>query len=399
MPLTDLKIKQLKPREKLYKVADEKGLYLEVTPQGGKWWRLKYRFDGKEKRLSLGTYPDVGLALARSRRDEARTLLATGTDPSAYRQAKKHARAGAVADSFEVLAREWFVRWKTTKTVQHAEKVMRRFERDVFPWLGQRPISEITPVELLAVLHRIEKRAVETAHRALQSCAQVFRYAIASGRAERNITTELKDALTPCKVEHFASIIDPEELGELLRKLYGYKGSFEVTCALKIAPHVFVRPGELRTARWDEIDFETGRWEIPGERMKMRQPHVVPLSRQVLDILKELQPLTGEKEFVFSGQRPGKPISDSTLNKALRTLGYSTKNDITAHGFRASARTLLDEQLRYRPDLIEHQLAHAVRDPNGRAYNRTAHLEARKEMMQSWSDYLDKLRTLPKQYS
>ncbi|EIN00390.1 integrase family protein [Paraburkholderia hospita] len=392
MSLTDIKIKQAKPREKLYKVSDERGLYLEVTPTGSKWWRFKYRIDGKEKRLSLGVYPDVGLQKAREKRDEARKLVADGVDPSAHRKAQKQARADANANSFEVVTREWLEKQRKVWEDSHAEKVTRRFERDVFPWLGKRPIAEIKPVELLTVLRRIEARVVETAHRAKQNCGQVFRYAVATGRAERDITVDLKGALTPWKEEHFASITDPEEIGPLLRDMYAYKGTFEVQCCLRIAPHVFLRPVELRLAEWQEFDLDNARWDIPGERMKMRKPHIVPLSTQVVEILRELYPLTGDGVFVFRGRNPRSAISDNTVNKALRSMGYSTKDDITGHGFRAMARTVLDERLRFPYDWIEHQLAHTVRDANGRAYNRTAHLDGRREMMQAWSDYLDKLR-------
>jgi integrase len=395
MPLTDIKIKQAKPKEKSYKISDERGLYLEVAPAGGKWWRLKYRIDGKEKRLSLGVYPDVSLALARERRDDARKLIANGIDPSSNRKATKLARAESNANSFEVVAREWFEKWKTTKAENHSDKVIRRLERDVFPWLGSRPIADIKPPELLTVLRRIEERVVETAHRAKQNCGQIFRYAVATGRAERDITVDLSGALTPWKPEHFPTITDPEQIGPLLRDMYSYRGTFEVKSVLRMAPHVFLRPGELRLAEWREFDLEAARWDIPAERMKMKQPHIVPLSRQVVEILKELHPLTGDSVYVFKGQRPGKPLSDGTINKALRSLGYSTKDEITAHGFRAMARTILDEELGYRVDWIEHQLAHAVRDPNGRAYNRTAHLVGRHQMMQAWSDYLDKLRIVP----
>jgi len=395
MSLTDIKIKQAKPREKSYKISDERSLYLEVAPSGGKWWRLKYRFDGKEKRLSLGVYPDVGLALARERRDEARKLVANGVDPSIQRKAKKLARSEANANSFEVVTREWFEKQKTVWSESHADKIIRRLERDVFPWLGKRPIADIKPMELLTVLRRIESRVVETAHRAKQNCGQVFRYAVATGRAERDITADLRGALTPWREEHFASITDPEKIGPLLRDIYAYKGTFEVQCCLRIAPHVFVRPAELRLAEWREFDLDAARWDIPAVRMKMDQPHIVPLSAQVVEILRELHPLTGDDVFVFKGRQPGKALSNNTTNKALRTMGYSTQDDITGHGFRAMARTVLDEVLGFRIDWIEHQLAHMVRDTNGRAYNRTAHLEGRRQMMQAWSDYLDKLRVLP----
>jgi len=399
MPLTDIKIKQAKPRDKAYKLSDEKGLYLEIAPSGGRWWRLKFRFDGKEKRLSLGVYPDVSLASARERRDEARKLLANGVDPSAHRKARKMAGVEARGNSFEVVAREWYEKQRPTWAKNHADKIIRRLERDVFPWLGTRPISNIRPPELLTVLRRIEGRAVETAHRALQNCGQVFRYAVATGRAERDITADLKGALTAWKPQHFPSITEPKLIAPLLRDMYGYKGSFVVQCALRLAPHVFLRPGELRLAEWAEFDLEARRWNVPAERMKTRMPHIVPLSNQCLEILMELQPLTGAGQYVFQGVRPGKPLSNNTLNAALRRMGYSTKDEITGHGFRAMARTVLDEVLDFRVDWIEHQLAHAVRDANGRAYNRTAHLDGRKGMMQAWSDYLDQLRTAPENES
>ncbi|WP_109476689.1 integrase arm-type DNA-binding domain-containing protein [Paraburkholderia sp. C35] len=392
MSLTDVEIKQAKPREKLYKIFDERGLYIEVSPTGGKWWRFKYRIDGKEKRLSLGVYPDVSLSKAREKRDAARKLVADGVDPSVQRKAQKQAKADANANSFEVVTREFLQKRKGVWEASHHHKVLRRFEKDVFPWVGKRPIADITAFELLKVLQRIERRVVETAHRAKQNCGQVFRYAVATGRAERDITVDLKDALTPWKEEHFASITDPEEIGPLLRDMYAYRGTFEVQCCLRIAPHVFLRPVELRLAEWKEFDLDDARWDIPPERMKMKKPHVVPLSGQVVEILRELQAVTGDGVFLFRGRNPHGAISNNTVNKALRSMGYSTQDDITGHGFRAMARTVLDERLGYRIDWIEHQLAHKVRDANGRAYNRTAHLEGRREMMQAWSDYLDKLR-------
>ena len=393
MPLTDVQIRQAKPKQKPYRLADERGLYIEVAPSGGRWWRLKYRFDGREKRISLGVYPDVGLAAARERRDDARKLLAAGVDPSTHRKAAKLARAETNANSFEIVAREWFERWKRTKSSKHADKVIRRLERDVFPWIGRQPIAEIKPVELLNVLRRIEGRVVETAHRAKQNCGQVFRYAVSTGRAERDITADLSGALTPWKTKHFASIVEPKKIGPLLRDMYAYRGTFQTQCALRIAPHVFLRPGELRLAQWDEFNLDAAQWEIPAERMKRKRPHIVPLSKQVLEILRELEPFTGGDTYVFAGRRRGRPLSDGTLNKALRAMGYSTQDDITGHGFRAMARTVLDERLGFRPDWLEHQLSHTVRDPEGRAYNRTAHLKQRLRMMQAWSDYLDKLRT------
>lgn len=393
MPLTDIKIKQSKPKEKSYKLSDEKGLYLEVAPAGGKWWRLKYRFEGREKRLSLGVYPDISLADARGRRDDARKLLANGLDPSANRKAVKLARTEARSNSFEVVAREWYEKQKPIWAEGHASKIIRRFERDIFPWLGSTPISDIKPLELLKVLRRIETRVVETAHRAMQNSGQVFRYAVATGRAERDITADLRGSLTPWKPEHFPSITEPTKIGPLLRDMYAYRGTFVVQCALRLAPLVFLRPGELRQAQWDEFNLKTSLWTVPKERMKMKIAHIVPLSSQATEILKELRPLTGTGLYVFQGRTPGKPLSNNTINVALRRMGYSTKEVITGHGFRAMARTILDEVLEFPVDWVEHQLAHAVRDPNGRAYNRTAHLAGRIQMMQTWANYLDYLRT------
>lgn len=392
MPLTDVKIKQAKPRDKSYKLSDERGLYLEIAPSGGKWWRFKYRFHNKEKRISLGVYPDVSLAAARERRDEARRLLANGIDPSQHRQATKQAKAGLLENGFETVTREWHAKQLKVWSASHADKVIRRFERDVFPWVGSRPIADITAPELLKVLRRIEGRALETAHRAMQTCGQVFRYAIATGRAEYDITAGMRGALPPWKPEHFPSITDPTKIGPLLRDIYSYRGALPVQSALRLAPLVFVRPGELRLAEWSEFDMEEALWVVPAARTKMRRDHIVPLARQALEILLDLRPLTGEGKYVFAGRAPDKPLSENTLNTALRRMGYSTKGEITAHGFRAMARTVLDEVLRFPPDVIEHQLAHAVRDPLGRAYNRTSHLAERKRMMQEWANYLDGLR-------
>lgn len=401
MPLTDTAIRNAKPgitpdgkvTSKPYKIGDAGGLYLEVAPAGGKWWRLKYRFGGKEKRLSLGVYPDVGLKFARERRDEARRLLAEGIDPGEHRKTTKSMKAELAANSFEVVAREWFAKYSATWVPGHADKIIRRLERDIFPWLGARPASEITAPELLAVLRRIEERgALDTAHRAMQNCGQIFRYAIATGRAERDPAADLRGALPPVKQKHLAAITNPKDIGALLRAMDGYTGSLVTKCALRLAPMVFLRPGELRQAEWIEIDLDDATWEIPATRMKMRQPHIVPLSSQAVGILHELQALTGGSRYVFPGARSnGRPMSNNAILAALRRMGYD-KDEMSGHGFRAMARTVLDEVLGFRPDWIEHQLAHAVKDPNGRAYNRTAHLKQRRDMMQAWADYLDKLK-------
>lgn len=390
--LTDSAIRKAKPTEKPQRLFDGGGLYLEVSPSGGKWWRLKYRFGGKEKRLSLGTYPDTSLASARAKRDDARKLLASGVDPSENRKATRAAGTRATADSFEVVAREWFAKRSATWAPSHASKIMLRFENDVFPWLGTRHVGEINARELLATINRIADRgAVESAHRALQSAGQVFRYAIATGRAERNPAADLRGALPPVKQSHHAAILEPDKIGALLRAAHGYEGSLIVRCALRLAPLVFVRPGELRHAEWCEIDMKAAQWTIPGTKMKTRQPHLVPLSQQAVEILRELHPLTGSGRYVFPCARSAdRPMSDNAILAALRRMGFA-KHEMTGHGFRAMARTILDETLGFRPELIEHQLAHSVRDPLGRAYNRTTHLPERRAMMQAWADWLDEL--------
>jgi len=392
MPLTDTAIRNAKPGDKAIRLFDGGGLYLEVSPTGGKWWRLKYRFDRKEKRLSLGVYPDVSLKDARERRGDARKLLADSIDPSANRKAVKSARTERAENSFEVVTREWYAKHSPNWAVHHGDRIIRRFERDIFPWIGGRPIAEISAPELLAVIRRIESRgALETAHRALGNCGQVFRYAVATGRAARDPSADLRGALPPVKGEHFAAITDPKRASELLRALDGYQGTLTVQCALRLAPLVFVRPGELRRAEWADIDLDAAEWRYTVT--KTDTPHIVPLSTQAVAILRDLHALTGSGRFVFPGARSkGKPMSDNAILAALRRMEIA-KDEMSGHGFRAMARTILDEVLGVRPDLIEHQLAHAVRDPNGRAYNRTAHLPERRKMMQQWADYLDKLKT------
>ncbi len=389
MPLTNTAIRNTKPGDKTIKLYDERGLYMEVSPNGGKWWRLKYRFNGKEKRLSLGVYPDVTLKMARERRDESRKLLADGIDPSENRKAQKLANGGG--NSFEVIAREWFAKYSTNWTADHGGRIIRRLERDVFPWIGDKPIANVTAPVLLSAIQRIEKRgALETAHRALGNCGQVFRYAVATGRAERDPSGDLRGALPPAKGEHFAAVTEPKQVAEILRAIDGYEGSLIVACALRLAPLVFVRPGELRKAEWKDIDFEKLEWRYTVT--KTDTLHIVPLSWQAVEILKEIQPLTGNGRYVFPGARSkDRPMSDNAILAAMRRMGIG-KEEMSGHGFRAMARTILDEVLGVRPDFIEHQLAHAVRDPNGRAYNRTAHLHERKKMMQQWADYLDKLK-------
>ena len=391
MSLTDVAIRRAKAGVKTVKLSDERGLYLEVSPSGGKWWRLKYRIEGKEKRISLGVYPDVGLKEARERRDAARKLLADGVDPSENRKAQKAAKADRAGNSFEVITREWFAKYSSTWVDSHGDRILKRFERDIFPWIGARPIADITAQDILPVIRRIESRgALETAHRALSSCGQVFRYAVATGRALRDPTGDLKGAIPPAQGGHMAATTDPLRLAEILRAMDGYEGTLIVKCALRLAPMVFVRPGELRKALWADIDLEAAEWRYLVTKTKT--PHIVPLCSQALESLRELKPLTGQGCFVFpSARTSSRPMSDNAVLAAMRRMGIE-KEEMCGHGFRAVARTILDEVLGFRPDFIEHQLAHAVKDPNGRAYNRTAHLPERRKMMQQWADYLDKLK-------
>jgi len=388
MPLTDTTIRNAKPSEKPRRLFDGGGLYLEVAPAGGKWWRLKYRFGGRDKRISLGVYPAVRLRDARDRRDAARKQLAAGIDPSAARKAEK----AAEADTFEVVAREWYAKHAPRWGRGHADNTIRCLERDVFPWLGIRSVSKVTAPELLAVLRRIEGRgAIETTHRALQNCGRVFRYAIATGRAERDPAADLRGALPPAKKKHHAAITDPKEIGALLRAIDGYQGAFATQCALRLAPLTFVRPGELRAAEWSEINLDGDEWRIPADRMKMREVHIVPLSRQAVECLRELYPLTGSGRYVFPSLRTAaRPMSETTMNAGLRRMGYA-KDEMTGHGFRSMASTLLTEQ-GWPRDAIERQLAHGERDAVRAAYNYAEHLPERRKMMQAWADYLDGLK-------
>ena len=391
MPLTDSIARNAKPAAKTIRIFDHDGLYLEISPRGGKWWRLKYRYAGKEKRVSLGVYPEVNLKKARARTVEARQLLDSGVDPSENRRAAKAAQMDGAANSFEVVTREWIEQQMKTWVRGHGERILTRFERDIFPWIGARPIADLTAPELLTTVRRIEKRgALETAHRALGNCGQVFRYAIATGRTRRDPTGDLRGALPTVKPTHFAAITEPKRVGALMRAIDGYEGSLTVRCALRLAPLVFVRPGELRHAQWSAMDLDVSEWRYTVT--KTNTPHIVPLSAQAVAILRELKPLTGRGRFVFSSARSSqRPMSDNAILAAMRRMGIA-KDEMSGHGFRAMARTILDEVLGFRPDFIEHQLAHAVRDPNGRAYNRTAHLEERRKMMQAWADYLDRLK-------
>jgi len=380
---------------KAFTLFDDKGLHLLIKPlkeSWAKWWRLKYRFDGKDCLLSLGTYPEISLQQAREQRDSIRKQIAGGINPSENRKAVKSSKAESAANSFEIIAREWGAK-KVNDWDDKNNRSKRMLERNIFPWLGSKPITDILPKDILECLRRVEDRGtIETAHRSLQICGQVFRYAVATGRVDRDITPDLRGALPPAKGEHFASITEPKQVAELLRAIESYQGSLSAVCALKLAPLVFVRPGELRAAEWEHIDLDAKEWRYYVSKTDVQ--HIVPLSSQAIKILEELHPLTGHGRFLFPSERTPRGdrcMSENTLNAALKRLGYG-KDVMTAHGFRAMARTILDEVLSVRVDFIEHQLAHAVKDPNGRAYNRTAHLHERHKMMQAWADYLDGLK-------
>lgn len=392
MALTDAKIRNIKASDKQVKHFDGGGLYLLAPPSGGKLWRFKYRFDGKSKGLAMGKYPDVSLLDARQRRDEARRHLANGIDPGAVRKAQRTAQTAEI-DTFEVIAAEWFGKFSPTWSEKYRSNVSRRLEVDINSLIGERPIGDIKAPELLKVLRRAEgSGCLDKAHKLRSIAGLVFRYAVATGRAERDPSGDLRGALPPVQVTHHAALTDPKQVAPLLRALDSYQGSFVVQSALRLLPLVFVRPGELRHAEWAEIDLEQSLWSIPASKMKMKHAHLVPLSKQAAAILTALKGLTGRGLYVFPSLRLGnRPMSYNTLGAALQALGY-TLDVQSPHGFRALARTLLDEVLNIRPDIIEHQLAHTVRDPLGQAYNRTSHLPERRAMMQTWADYLDGLK-------
>lgn len=387
-------INNAKPKDKAHKIADEKGLYLFIQPTGSKLWRFDYRFQGKRKTLALGLYPDVTLAHARDRRDKARNLLASDPqiDPSENRKAERASRQTNGENSFEVIAREWWQAHMKNKAATHKEKVIRRFELYLFPWIGNNPIADITAPQMLQAVKRIESmNKLETAHRALQTAGQVFRYAVQTGRAIRDVTADLKGALPPTSIKHMAAFTEPKQVSELLRAIDSFSGSLTVLCALRLSPLVFVRPSELRQARWRDIDLDAGEWRYLVSKTKTE--HLVPLSTQAINILRTIYPLSGHGEYVFQGgHSPLRPMSEAAVNAALKRMGYDTQNDITGHGFRAMARTILHERLNIDPHIIEHQLAHKVPDTLGAAYNRTKFIEQRKVMMQQWADYLDELK-------
>jgi integrase len=399
MPLTDKAVRAAKAAEKPYKVFDGEGMYLLVNGDGGKYWRLKYRFAGKEKLLALGVYPVVPLAEARQRRAKAKAVLMAGRDPAIERQTEKRSREVSARNTFEAVAREWHEKFKAGWSEGHAARILHRLETDVFPWIGSRPFEELEAADVLQVLRRIESRgAIESAHRVMQNCGQVFRYAVATGRAKRDPTRDLRGALPPAEKKSHASLKDPKAIGPLLKALSGYQGTFVTKCALRLAPLVFVRPGELRKAEWAEFDLEKilaqdsggAEWRIPAERMKMKAPHIVPLSRQAIQIVRELHAETGGGRFLFPGARSAsRTMSENTINAALRRLDYGT-DEMTGHGFRSMASTLLNEG-GWNRDAIERQLAHAERDNVRAAYNYAEYLPERRQMMQAWADYLDEL--------
>ena len=392
MALTDTAIRNAKPGDKPIKLFDGGGLFLHITPAGQRYWRLKYRFAGKEKLLAVGVYPRVGLKEARNRRDEAKRLLDDGVDPSVERKVRKVATAERAANSFEAVAREWYAKYAPGWSDSNAKKVMGRLENDVFPWLGERPIVEVKAPDLLTVCRRVESRgALDTAHRVLQTCGQIFRYAVATGRAQRDPSGDLRGALPPAKGRHFAAPNDPKEVAGLLRMFDAFTGTFVVKSALLLAPMLFVRPGELRKAEWAGVDLDAREWRFVSSKRDV--PHIVPLATQAVAVLRELHALTGHGRYVFPGARDKKkPMSEAAINAALKRMGIDTQKEFTGHGVRPIARTILREILGFEAEVIELQLAHRKKDPNGAAYDRVAFLAVRKQMMQSWADYLDDLR-------
>ncbi|MFM8330887.1 MAG: tyrosine-type recombinase/integrase [Candidatus Methylumidiphilus sp.] len=393
--LSDIEARKAKPQDKPYKLTDGKGLYLLVNPNGGKLWRMNYRHDGKQKTLALGVYPEIALAKARERLEDARRLLANGIDPSAERKAVKQARQDGIRNAFEAVALEYFAVRGKDWSERHRTRLEADMRRDIFPWLGDRPIQDITAPELLKCLNRIVARgAEETARRAREVCGSVFRYGMATGRANADPSQALKGALPAANPKHHAAITEPKAVGELLRTIEGYTGSPIVRAALKLAPLVFLRPGELAQAEWAEFDLDAGEWRLPAERMKMDSKHIVPLSRQAVEILRDLRPLTGHQTHVFPHARNrGQSMSRESVRAALVRMGYGPDSDspMTAHGFRGMASTLLHEQ-GWPSDMIERQLAHAERNKIKAAYNHAEHLPERRRMMQAWADYLDGLK-------
>ena len=396
MALTALEVSKSKAADKPQRLADGGNMYLLIQPNGAKYWRMDYRLAGKRKTLAIGVYPDMSLSDAREQREQARKLIANGVDPVAVKKAQKASTIENVGNSFEVIAREWFVRHAPNWKENHSSKIIARLEKDVFPWIGNQPIAEIAAPALLAAIRKIEARgALETAHRALACCGQVFRYAVATGRAERDPTGDLRGALPPVKKErHFAAITEPKKVGELMRDIEGYQGSYIVKGAFKLSPLLFVRPGELRKMEWAELDLDKAEWIIPADKMKMGITHIVPLAKQAIAVLREMQPLTGRSMYVFHGERDhDRPMSDNAIRSALRRMGWAN-DEMTPHGFRAMASTILDN-MGYKQEWLERQLAHEEPNKIKAAYKREAwrmYLPERTAMMQAWADYLDKLK-------
>ncbi|MGB8423173.1 tyrosine-type recombinase/integrase [Paraburkholderia sp.] len=394
MPLTDTQVRNARynPDGGGNRLSDGGRMYLQLDKSGAKYWRLNYRFAGKDKTLALGVYPDVGLAAARKKRDEAREKLAAGTDPGEAKKIEKRATLLAASNSFESVATAWMEERRSSVEPAQYDKTLARFKADAFPWLGKRPITEIDAPEILAVLKRVDARGARfTSHRLRSEISRVFRYGIKEGYCKADPAKDLTGAIPPAQTTHFASITEPAKVGEMLRAFEGFSGTFPVLCALKLAPMLFVRPGELRQAEWTQIDLDKGEWRYLVTKTKTE--HLVPLATQAVTILHELNALTGKGRYVFPGARSAlRPMSEAAINAALRRLGYDTRTEITGHGFRAMARTILHEELDQKPEVIEHQLAHSVPDNLGAAYNRTKFIKDRREMMQKWADYLDRIK-------
>lgn len=402
MPLTELRLRALRAHPEPGKHGDRDGLYVRIDAKGAMRWQWRIRTSKGENIVSYGVYPDVGLAEARRRHAAARAQVRDGINPNEAKRNAKYAKAAQMANSFEAVTREWFATRKDEWADSYGDKIMRRMVVDIFPYVGLKPIAEITAPMLLDAFRKIEARgAIETAHRALENCGQVLRYAVSTGRISSDPSRDLKGALRKPIVKHMAAVTDLDDLAALLRAMHGYAGTPVVRAALQLAPMLMLRPGELRFARWEEIDLDAATWTIPPERMKRQRagklhgdPHSVPLPRQAVDLLRGLKSLTGPAGLVFRGERDhDRAMSENTINAALRRLGYDTRSQVTGHGFRATARTVLDEHLGYDRAIIEAQLAHSVADSLGRAYNRTEFLKQRRDMLQVWADYLETLRS------
>jgi integrase len=394
-PLTDTEVRNAKPKEKMFKLFDAGGggLYLEVSPSGGKLWRFKYRFDGKQKLLALGKYPEITLSDARERRDNARKLLANDSDPGAVKKAQKAASLERSANTFRAVAERWLESWKTGVTDKTARNAQRRLEMHIYPLLGECPIADIDAPRILDVLRVLEARGIhETIKQSRQAIGMILRYAVTRKLMASNPIHDIKGECKPVPTKHHPALTKPSEVAELMRRIDGYTGHLETSAALKLLPLVFVRPGELRAMKWTDVDLDQAEWRFTASKTKTER--LVPLARQAVAILRELHSITGDNKYglVFPGTKWGLPISEATLNRALQTLGYSTKEEMTGHGFRALARTLLAEELEFDPLILEHQLGHRVPDTLGEAYSRTRYLPQRKAMMQQWADYLDKLK-------